>query len=109
MTHAANALYNDVPLTQRRVGALGRVPGERNVIEIEPTMVFEDFAEFPLAGIPSAYFPVGAVDPTAFSAAHKSGAALPQLHSATRAPDDAPTLRTATSVETTELLELFGQ
>jgi amidohydrolase len=108
VTHAANALYNDVPLTKRLVGALGRVLGEGNVIEVEPTMVFEDFAEFHLAGIPSADFLVGAVDPTAFSAAQKSGTALPQLHSATWAPDYAPTLRTAITVETTELLELFG-
>jgi hippurate hydrolase len=52
-------------------------------VEIEPTMVFEDFAEFHLAGIPSTDFWIGAVEPKMFAAAQKSGSALPQLHSAT--------------------------
>ncbi len=108
VTPAANAMYNDLPLTKRLVGALSLVLGQANVIEVEPTMVFEDFAEFPLAGIPSADFWVGAVEPKAFATAQKSGVALPQLHSATWAPDYAPTLRMAITVETTELLELFG-
>ena len=107
VTPAANALYNDLPLTRRLATALGTVLGAGNVVEVEPTMVFEDFAEFHLAGIPSADFWVGAVEPQAFAAARTSGAALPQLHSATWAPDYAATLRAAIRVETTELLELL--
>jgi amidohydrolase len=107
VTPAANALYNDLPLTQRLATALGRVLGAGNVVEVEPTMVFEDFAEFHLAGIPSADFWVGAVEPKALAAARASGAVLPQLHSATWAPDYAATLRAAITVETTELLELL--
>jgi hypothetical protein len=54
-------------------------------------MVFEDVAEFHLAGIPSADFWVGAVDPQKFAAAQESGTPLPQLHTAAWAPDYAPT------------------
>jgi hypothetical protein len=82
--------------------------GQASVLEMEPTMVFEDFAEFNLAGIPSADFWVGAVDPEKFAAAQKSGTSLPQLHTAAWAPDYAPTLKTAITVETTELLELLA-
>jgi metal-dependent amidase/aminoacylase/carboxypeptidase family protein len=108
ITHAANATYNDPDLTKRLVTTLRGVLAAANVVEIEPTMVFEDFAEFNLAGIPSADFWVGAVDPQKFAAAQKSGAPLPQLHTATWAPDYAPTLKTAIMVETTELLELLA-
>jgi amidohydrolase len=108
VTHAANAMYNDPALTKRLVGALRGALGEGNVVEIEPTMVFEDFAEFNLAGIPSADFLVGAVEPGKFAAAQQSGALLPQLHSSTWAPDYAPTIKEAMTVETTELLELLA-
>jgi len=108
VTPAANAMYNDPALTKRLVAALSHVLGERNVIQVEPKMVFEDFAEFNLAGIPSADFWVGAVNPEKFAAAQQSGTPLPQLHSAMWAPDYAPTLRTVMTVEMTELLELRG-
>ena len=107
VTPAANATYNDPELTKRLVAALRGVLGQANVIEVEPTMVFEDFAEFNLAGIPSADFWVGAVEPGKFAAAQQSGTDLPQLHSSTWNPDYMPTLKTAMTVETTELLELL--
>ena len=108
VTPAANATYNDPALTDRLVTSLRAVLGSTNVLQIEPTMVFEDFAEFNLAGIPSADFWIGAVEPAKFAAAQKSGELLPQLHSATWAPDYASTLKTTISVETTELLELLS-
>jgi len=108
VTPAANATYNDPELTKRLVTALRGVLGQANVVEVEPTMVFEDFAEFNLAGIPSADFWVGAVEPAKFAAAQQSGTDLPQLHSSTWNPDYMPTLKTAMTVETTELLELLG-
>lgn len=108
VTPAANALYNDPVLTKRLIAALGGVLGQSSVVEVEPKMIFEDFAEFNLAGIPSVDFWVGAVNPEKFAAAQKSGTPLPQLHSSTWAPDYAPTLKMAITVETTELLELVG-
>jgi amidohydrolase len=63
VTPAANAMYNDPALTKRLVATLRGVLGQANVVEVEPTMVFEDFAEFNLAGIPSAEFWVGGVEP----------------------------------------------
>jgi len=109
ITPAANATYNDPALTNRLVAVLRGVLGQKNVVEVEPTMVFEDFAEFNLAGIPSVDLWIGAVNPDNFSSAQQSGAPLPQLHSAMWAPDYASTLRTAITVETTELLELLGR
>jgi hippurate hydrolase len=108
VTPAANATYNDPELTKRLVAALRGVLGPTNVVEVEPTMVFEDFAEFNLAGIPSADFWVGAVEPTKYASAQQSGTDLPQLHSSTWNPDYVPALKMAMTVETTELLELLG-
>ena len=71
-------------------------------------MIFEDFAEFNLAGIPSVDLSVGAVKPERFAAAQQSGTPLPQLRSAAWAPDHAPTLKMAMIVKTTDLLELLG-
>lgn len=110
ITPAANATYNDPALTNRLVTALRGVLGQKNVVEVEPTMVFEDFAEFNLAGIPSVDPWIGAANPEKFATAQQSGSPLPQRspgiltqpHSATWAPDYVPTLKTAITVETTE-------
>ena len=109
ITPAANATYNDPELTKRLVATLRGVLGQANVVELAPVMGFEDFAEFSLAGIPSADFWVGAVEPVKFAAAQKSGTSLPGLHSALWAPDYEPTLKTVIVVETTELLELLKE
>jgi amidohydrolase len=108
ITPAANAMYNDPVLTKRLVTTLRSVIGEENVLEVEPTMVFEDFAEFPLAGVPSADFWVGGVERSKFAAAQQSGVPLPQLHSGLWAPDYEPTIKMAVTVETTELLDLLS-
>ena len=44
VTPAANAVYNDPVLTKRLVATLRGVLGQANLVEVEPTMVFEDFA-----------------------------------------------------------------
>jgi len=108
VTHAANAMYNDPRLTARLVATLSGALGAASLVEVPPAMVFEDFAEFHLAGIPSADLWVGGVNPARFAAARAAGTPLPQLHSGTWAPDYAPTLRVAIRVETTELLDLLG-
>jgi hippurate hydrolase len=106
---AANATYNDPELTKRLASALRNTLGQANVIEIPPKMVFEDFSEFSLAGVPSVLFAVGGVEPVKFAAAQQSGTPLPGLHSSLWAPDREPTLKTAITVEATVLLELLGR
>jgi amidohydrolase len=105
---AANALFNDPALTSRMAGALGNVLGSRNVMEMPAKMVFEDFAEFHLAGIPSLMIVVGAVEPAVFAAAQQSGAILPGPHSPLWAPDYKPAIRTAIIAESTMLLDVLG-
>jgi hippurate hydrolase len=106
---AASAIYNDPELTKRLSTALRNTLGQTNVVEIPPKMVFEDFSEFSLAGVPSVIFYVGGVEPTKFAAAQQSGTPLPGLHSSLWAPDREPTLKTAITAETAALLELLGR
>jgi len=106
---AANATYNDPELTKRVAAALSKTLGQANVVEIPPKMVFEDFSEFSLAGVPSVIFYVGGVEPAKFAAAQQSGTPLPGLHSSLWAPDREPTLKTAIAAETAALLEVLGR
>ena len=106
---AAHATYNDPGLTTRLVSALRNTLGTANVVEVPPTMGFEDFSEFSLAGVPSAIFWVGGAEPAKFDAAQQSGTPLPGLHSSLWAPDREPTLKTAITAATTAVLALLGR
>jgi len=108
VTPAANATYNDPELTKRVVAALDNAIGKANVVELPPKMVFEDFSEFSLAGVPSSMFYVGAVEPAKFAAAQQSATPLPGLHSPLWAPDREPTLKMAITAETAALLAVLG-
>ena len=96
-------------MTKRLAFGLRTTLGQANVVEIQPKMVFEDFSEFSRAGVPSALFALGAVEPAKFAAAQQSGTPLPGLHSSLWAPDREPTLKTAITMETTALVELLGR
>jgi amidohydrolase len=77
------ATYNDPALAQRMSAAVARQIGEKNIAEIDPVMVSEDFARYSLDHkIPSMLLLVGAADPAKVAA----GATLPSLHSSKFAP-----------------------
>ena len=105
-SEAADATYNDPALTNRLVAAVRKEVGESNVVEIDPSMVGEDFARFGLnRAIPTSMLVVGASDPALFT----SGAVVPGLHSSKFAPAAEPTLRTSVRTLTTAVLELLGK
>lgn len=109
VTPTANATYNDPELTKREVGALKKILGDSNVMEVPPKMVFEDFSEYTLAGVTATIFYVGGVEPAKFAAAKQSGTVLPGLHSSLWAPDREPTLKTAVMAETAMLMDLMAK
>jgi len=104
---SANVVYNDPALTARLAAALKKTMGDTNVVEMPPKMTSEDFAEYGLAGVPSALLHIGAVPPTKLAEAKRTGIPVPAPHSPEWAPDLEPTLKAAIRAETTELLELF--
>ena len=109
VTENAKSVYNDPELTRRLARALRQALGESNVVEISPTMVFEDFSEYVRAGVPGVVLRVGAVEPSKFEAAKASGVILPSTHSPLFAPDREATLRTAILTETVSAMELLGK
>jgi amidohydrolase len=109
VTPTANATYNDPELTKREVGALKKILGDSNLMEVPPKMVFEDFSEYTLAGVTATIFYVGGVEPAKFAAAKQSGTVLPGLHSSLWAPDREPTLKTAVMAETAMLMDLMAK
>ena len=100
-------VYNDPALTLRLADALKRGLGEANVVEMPQKMTSEDFAEYGLAGVPSALLHIGAVDPVKLAAARQTGIPVPAPHSPEWAPDHEPTIKGAIRGEVTALLELF--
>lgn len=84
--------YNNPALSARVRTALVTAVGEKNVANLDPVMVSEDFGHFGLDGhqIPTVLFWLGAVDPAKIA----SGVPLPSLHSSKFAPMAEPALRT---------------
>ncbi len=56
-------------------------------------MTSEDFAEYGVAGVPSALLHIGAVDPAKLKQARETGIPVPAPHSPEWAPDREPTLK----------------
>jgi amidohydrolase len=104
---AGAPVYNDPTLTLRLAGALKKGLGEANVVEMPQKMTSEDFAQYGLAGVPSALLHIGAVDPAKLAAARSTGIPVPAPHSPEWAPALEPTLKAAVRAEVTALLELF--
>jgi amidohydrolase len=101
-------VYNDPALTLRLAAALKRGLGENSVIEMPQKMTSEDFAEYGLAGVPSALLHIGAVEPAKLAAAKQTGVPVPAPHSPEWAPDREPTLKGAIRAESGALLELLA-
>ena len=102
------AEFDDPKLVERIAGVLRQKTGTDNVVQMAPWTPSDDFALFPLAGVPSAMFSLGVANPAKFEEATRTGVALPSNHSPFFAPDYAPALRTAVMVETAALLELLN-
>ena len=104
---AGAPVYNDPALTLRLAGALKKGLGDANVVEMPQKMTSEDFAQYGLAGVPSALLHIGAVDPAKLTAARDTGIPVPAPHSPEWVPEREPTLKAAVRAEVTALLELL--
>jgi amidohydrolase len=107
-SEGALALYNDPKLTERVMTAISKAIGSENVMQVPPMMASEDFGSFSLDHkIPSAYFWLGAIEPSRVEASRKSGKPLPSLHSSLFQPQPEPTLRNGVRAMTAAVLDLM--
>lgn len=106
---SAPATVNDKQLTQRLVGVFKSAFTDKNVLEMEPSMIGEDFSRFARAQkpIPYSMFWLGTVNPEVFAKSKAEGIALPSLHSATFQPDPKQTISTGITAMTLGALELL--
>ena len=104
---AGAPVYNDPTLTLRLAAALKKGLGDSNVVEMPQKMTSEDFAQYGLAGVPSALLHIGAVAPARLAEARASGVPGPAPHSPQWVPDLEPTLKAAVRAEVTALLDLL--
>ncbi|HEX7419783.1 MAG TPA: M20/M25/M40 family metallo-hydrolase, partial [Thermoanaerobaculia bacterium] len=99
------ATYNDPVLTHRVAGAVAKVIGDKNVVQVDPIMASEDFSHYSLdRTLPAVMLNVGAADPAKIA----SGAALPSLHSSRFAPTPVDlVLRRAIETEVAMVVDLL--
>ena len=107
---SAPATVNDKALTMRLVDVYKKVLEPQNVMEMQPSMIGEDFSRFARErkSIPYAMFWLGTVDPVVFEQSKGDGNPLPPLHSSTFQPLPKETISTGILAMTLGALELFS-
>lgn len=99
------ANYNDPDLTELLIASAKETIGNDNVIATDPIMGAEDFALYGRTehDVPTAMFWLGTVTKEKIESGD-----LPGLHSPFYYPESEPTIRTAVSVTTNMIMDLFN-
>jgi amidohydrolase len=106
---SAPATVNDRKFTERLVAVFEGVFTDANVLEMEPSMIGEDFSRFARAqrAVPYSMFWLGTVKPETFEKQKADGGSLPSLHSATFQPDPVNAIPTGVKALTFGALEIL--
>lgn len=104
------ATINDEKLVRQLLPVFEAAIGSKNVIEVQPSMIGEDFSRFANheKKSPLCMFWLGTASPEKISKSQKSGVPLPSLHTSMYAPDLTPSMKTgilAMSVAALSLLK----
>lgn len=101
------AVINDEALAARSGAVLKAAFGDKARLMAEPGSASEDYSEFVIAGVPSFYFGIGGLDPTAWSEATAAKKPIPGNHSPEFAPIPEPTIRTGAEAMSLVLLDVL--
>ena len=102
------ATINDSALAERVRASASAALGKDRVLEARAVMGSEDVGLFSLEGkIPAAMYWLGAADPAKLEESHKTGVALPSLHSSLFAPVYAAAIPTGVTAMTAMALDLL--
>ena len=90
---SAKAVVNDGPLSTRTAVVFKTAFGPQAINAPGPNSASEDYSEFIIAGVPSQFFGLGALDPKLFAEAKAGGKPIPSNHSPYFAPVPEPVIR----------------
>jgi hippurate hydrolase len=101
---------NNPPLVMDAVRSMKNILGDKNVVQVDPSTVAEDFGKYGLTGekIPIALFWLGSVNVNRYDEHVKSGTNLPPLHNSSFSPDFDPAFKTGVTAMTKTIIDLFG-
>jgi len=104
-------VVNNADLVLKAIVPMKQILGDKNVIQVEPLTVGEDFGKYGRTeeNIPIALFWLGGVNKEKYQDHLENGTTLPGLHNAASYPDFEPTFRTGVSAMTLTMLQLFKE
>jgi amidohydrolase len=103
ISRGSDPIYNNPDLVARVLPAFRHSLGERNVLEIPPTMTSEDFGMFGRGGVPTFMFRLG----TSSEQIVEANGGICALHTPQYSPDLRPSLVTAITATSAAALELL--
>jgi amidohydrolase len=103
-------VVNNPALVMDGVKSMKAILGEKNVIQVDPSTVAEDFGKYGRTGekIPIALFWLGGVNNKKYEEHIISGTSLPPLHNSSFSPDFDPSFKTGVAAMTRTIIDLFG-
>lgn len=101
---------NDPALVMKAVGSMKDILGEKNIIQVDPAMVAEDFAKYGATDekIPIGLFWLGGVANDKYKDFENKLVTLPPLHNSAFAPDFGPAFKTGVTAMSKTIIDLFG-
>ena len=100
---------NNPGLVMTCAGSMKNILGEKNVIQVDPATVAEDFGKYGLTEekIPIALFWLGGVNTKKYEDHKANGTGLAPLHNSSFSPDFDPTFRTGVTAMSKTIIDLF--
>jgi hippurate hydrolase len=101
---------NNADLVMKGARSMKNILGDKNVIQVDPATVAEDFGKYGLTEekIPIALFWLGGVNPAKYEDHRAKGTPLPPLHNSGFSPDFEPTFRTGVSAMSRTIIDLLA-
>ena len=104
-------VVNNSALVLKATQSMKQLLGDKNVIQVEPLTVGEDFGKYGRTSesIPIALFWLGGVNKAKYQDHIENGTILPGLHNAAFYPDFEPTYKTGVSAMAQTMIQLFNE
>jgi amidohydrolase len=108
ITESGKAVVNDAALTERTAPVFQAAFGVKAIRLTAPMAPSEDYSEFIIAGVPSLFFDIGALDPKTLAEARAAGKPVAANHSPYFAPVPEPTIRTGVEAMSLALMNVMS-